>query len=490
MSTTESAPVAERRAASHIAASRATVGRVAAGRAADGQAVEKQAVEKLEAEKQEPVAVRPTPPAARAVESLRMPAFWLVMALLIAGAVRIGQLLEEGFTRYPIAGVVATVLFTLYVVPFWLLLRALDYLEREPLWLQGTAFSWGALVATSTAIPGGTALHDILAKAVSPRFSAEWGPALAAPAVEEVAKVLGVVAIVLVAQAQINSVLDGVVYGALVGLGFQVVEDIVYAVSAVAVAGGGDQVGPVVTTFFLRGFLAGLWSHMLFSALAGAGLGYLAVRTDRPMWSRLGMAVGGLLAAYGCHFLWNSPVLADGLGYGEWGVLAGLVLKGAPPLVVIFLVVRAVHLREGAYYAAQLAALDDPLVAAPEELRVLGIWRLRAEARQYAYTRAGRRARAAVRRLQRGQARLAVALSRSYGDAADRSKDGSTEIARHREQILVQRAHLVTLGHPYAVAPPESRSAVRAWFSRVAGAVVGVCTLAAVWAAIRSLGGG
>ena len=45
--------------------------------------------------------------------------------------------------------------------------------------------------------------------------------------------------IVLIARAQVNSVLDGMVYGALVGLGFQVVEDIVYAVNAVAVAGTG-----------------------------------------------------------------------------------------------------------------------------------------------------------------------------------------------------------------------------------------------------------
>ena len=46
-------------------------------------------------------------------------------------------------------------------------------------------------------------------------------------------KTLGVVIIVLVARRQINSVVDGAVYGAFVGLGFQVVEDFIYAVNAV-----------------------------------------------------------------------------------------------------------------------------------------------------------------------------------------------------------------------------------------------------------------
>ena len=82
------------------------------------------------------------------------------------------------------------------------------------------------------------------------------------------------VMIALLAGSQINSVLDGFVYGALAGLGFQVVENIVFALNAVDLAGAGDRGGPVVATFLLRGFLGGLWSHTLFTALAGAGVAY------------------------------------------------------------------------------------------------------------------------------------------------------------------------------------------------------------------------
>ena len=85
---------------------------------------------------------------------------------------------------------------------------------------------------------------------------------------------------------------DGAVYGAFVGLGFQVVEDFIYAVNAVGIAGQGDRVGPVIVTFFLRGFLAGLWSHTLFSALAGAGIAYFVVRRqNRSLSRRLAVAL-------------------------------------------------------------------------------------------------------------------------------------------------------------------------------------------------------
>ena len=143
---------------------------------------------------------------------------------------------------YPLATLTAVVLFALLAVPFWFFVSELDFLEREPPALLALAFAWGGLVATAVSIPGSAALDNLIAKLGSPHLAADWGAALAGPTVEEIAKTLGVVAIVLIARAQVNSVLDGVVYGAMVGLGFQIVEDIVYALGAVALAGRGDHV--------------------------------------------------------------------------------------------------------------------------------------------------------------------------------------------------------------------------------------------------------
>jgi RsiW-degrading membrane proteinase PrsW (M82 family) len=461
--------------------------------------------------------VHPTPAWAHAGKSLLLPAFWVVLILIAGGAVRLTLFVRESFALYPAATLTALILFGLYAVPFWMFVAALDYLEREPPLLLATAFAWGGLVATSISIRGNAAVHNLVAKLASPGLAAQWGAALAGPTVEETAKALGIVAIVLVARAQVNSVLDGVVYGSLVGLGFQVVEDVFYAVNAVAVAGRGDQVAPVVATFLLRGFLAGLWSHTLFGALAGAGIGYLVVRTDRSMLSRVGTAVLSVLGAMAIHSLWNSPLLTLGGGAGIFG---DLFVKGVPPLLMILFLVRGVRHREAAYYIAQLAGLGDRRIATADELRVLAQGHLRAGARRYAHGRAGIRGRHAVRRLQRAQARLAVELSRASGvgmtglriAAAPVGGAGvvvgvarppSAEVAspprgpayapvlggpaavRWRDRVLVERARLLALGHPEGSAPLVRDGSVR----RVAGGIaLFLAAMVAVGLALIALG--
>jgi RsiW-degrading membrane proteinase PrsW (M82 family) len=421
--------------------------------------------------------VQPAPPGLPARAVLRLPSFWMVVALLIAGAARMATIGGAYAGRFPLATAAAVALFALYAVPFWFVIGELDFLEREPPVLLTVAFAWGGLVATAVSIPGSTALQNLIAKLGSPELAAGWGAALAGPAVEEITKTLGVVAIVLIARAQVNSVLDGVVYGALVGLGFQIVENIVYALGAVAAEGRGDQLGPVVTTFLLRGFLAGLWSHTLFGALAGAGIGYVVVRGDRTAATRVGVAVLAVVGAWLSHALWNSPLLGDGLGDGAFAVLAVLLIKGLPPLLMILLLVRVAHDREADYYVGKLAEADDDELVTAAELEVLGSGARRAGARWHAQACAGRRGRLAVRGLQRAQARLAVALSRAT-DAEELRK-------LHRE-VRRQRRRLVALGHPEGFAPTGGPGPWRRTASTVGSVVLAV---AVVWAAISALGG-
>lgn len=383
------------------------------------------------------MAVRPTPAWVRARHSVQLPAFWLLVGLLLAGGWQVAGGLRTGAAAYPLATTVAMVLFAAYAVPFVLVVQGLDYFEREPPPLLLAAFGWGGLVATSVAIPANTAAHDLLAKLASPAFANGWGPALVGPSLEEPVKVLGVVLIVLIAGAQMNSVVDGFVYGAFVGLGFQVVEDVMYAVKAVALAGRGDRIGPVVGVFLLRGFLGGLWSHTLFSALAGAGVAYLVLHPNRR---GLGYASAALLGAWSCHALWNSPWLADGFGYGRPGVLAGLLVKGVPVLLVISMLARSAGRREAGFYLRRL--VGEPGVATERELEALGTGASRLAARRFAYVRGGRELARTVRRLQRAQARLALALSRDLPHAA-----------RHRAEALALRRQLEAGGHPEAYAP-------------------------------------
>ena len=409
---------------------------------------------------------------------VRVPAFWIMLVVLAAGAVRMSELVARFGAAYPKATVASVLLFALLAVPFWLFLSELDFLEREPTELLVLAFGWGAVVATSVSIPAGMALENLVAKLGSPGLAAAWGPAIAGPTVEEVAKTLGVVAIVLIARSQVNSVLDGVVYGAMVGLGFQIAEDVVFAVGAVALAGQGDQVQPVVATFLLRGLLSGVWSHTLFGALAGAGVGYLVVRRERGRPHRIGVAALAVTGAWASHVLWNSPLLSDGPGNGVLALLGVLLLKGLPPLLVTLLLVRRVHDREADFYVERLARLGDPELATEGELAALGSGSRRAAARRLAAARAGRRARTAVRRLQRAQARLAVELSRAPAGTGDEPAARRAEAVRH------QRAVLRRLGHADAVAEPVTW---RHTASTIGTTAVGIAVL---WVALSALLGG
>jgi RsiW-degrading membrane proteinase PrsW (M82 family) len=412
------------------------------------------------------------PGTARPTALIRLPAFWVVITMLAAGAVRMSQILARFLQTYPVATVTALGLFALLAVPFWLFVQELDFLEREPPSLLVTAFAWGGLVATSVSIPGSTALENLVAKLGSPGLAADWGAALAGPTVEEIAKTLGVVAIVLIARSQVNSVLDGVVYGAMVGLGFQIVEDIVFAIGAVALAGRGDEIQPVITTFLVRGFLAGIWSHTLFGALAGAGIGYFVISTDRSWWRRAAMAGLALFGAWASHALWNSPLFRDGLGNGAVALLVVLVFKGLPPLLLILYLVRHAHDREAEYYVARLAGLGDPEVITEGELRALGSGSRRAAARRHAADRAGRKGRATVRRLQRAQARLAVELSRA-----------SELTEQHHCEVREHRATLRALGHPEAV------EGTRSWRHTASTIGTAAVAIAVLWVALSALGG-
>jgi RsiW-degrading membrane proteinase PrsW (M82 family) len=419
--------------------------------------------------------VVPTPVGTSRRRSLRLPAFWLLVGLLAAGTLRMAALVSTIFMHFPVATVVAAGLFTLYAIPFVIVTRSVDFFEPEPAPLVGAAVGWGAVVATMTAISGNTAARDIVAKLVSPAFAVAWGPAIIGPSVEEVLKTLGVVVIVLVARRQVNSVADGAVYGAFVGLGFQCVENFVDACNAVAVAGQGDSVEPVIITFLLRGFLAGLWSHTLFSALAGAAVGYFVVhRTNKSLQRRLGVVIAGFGGAWLFHFVWNSPWFGNGFGYGLLGLLAALIVKGAPALVLIVLLVRSASGREADFYVGTLLTLGDPRIITTREVAALRTGRRRLAARRYAYARSGRPGKRAVRELQRSQARLALDLSRGGRDAYPL-----------RLRVLVARRRLAAMAHPEAAVPQGHR---RDWGGIAVGVTLALLSALAITILIQSLG--
>ena len=106
---------------------------------------------------------------------------------------------------------------------------------------------------------------------------------------------------------------DGIVYGALVGLGFNWFEAPIYVAQGYAETG----VAPWGMQLGWRFALFGLGGHALFTALFGASLG-LALQTRRR-WLRMLAPIGGLVLAIAAHAVNNVLPLLFALAAADTG---------------------------------------------------------------------------------------------------------------------------------------------------------------------------
>jgi protease PrsW len=367
---------------------------------------------------------------------LREPAFWAYVLLLVGTGLQAVDQQESLRAMSPSGWALSWLLLVLYLVPVFVVVYLLDAYEREPLSLVFGALLWGAVAATSLA---GLANHDwgaVVARLLGPDVASRWTAALTAPLVEETLKALGVVLIYLIARSEINGVVDGFVYGAMVGLGFAVVENVFYFVGQF----GGQPAG-VVAGFFVRVLASGLYGHVLYTGLTGMGIAWFVTRTDQRLARRLLVAGGLCLLAVLAHFLWNSPLL-NLLPTGEVTPVEQLVaiplaaaLKGVPFLVVVILLVTLARRQERRWLQAAAAGeLGGPALL-PEELEVLERPGRRWRARRALRRRSGRRAAGLLKRLHRQQLSLAMLRTRLSDDDAPDLISQRLRIAQTREAL-------------------------------------------------------
>lgn len=199
-----------------------------------------------------------------------------------------------------------------------------DRYEREPPLLVLGAALWGTLPAFLMACVVEMVVQTPASALLgSPRAGQTFVALLVAPPVEEAAKALAILAVFLFVRKEFDDVMDGLVYGAAVGIGFSFVEDFVYFVGTV----GRDGPGAGLVVFLMRN-VAFVLNHSLFTALTGIGFG-LARLYHRRRLALVGWPIAGYAAAtllHAAHNLLASLALPGLLGALYLHLFGGLGL--------------------------------------------------------------------------------------------------------------------------------------------------------------------
>ncbi|MGZ4113977.1 MAG: PrsW family intramembrane metalloprotease [Actinomycetota bacterium] len=368
----------------------------------------------------------------------REPAFYVYVALVAYGLVHTVTQQNVLRTVSPGGWLLSWALLTpLYALPIIVAVIWLDLYEREPASLMLGAVVWGAVVATTIASRANDGWLAVISHLANPVFAVRWGPSITAPFDEELAKFLGVVAIYQIARTEIDDLMDGFVYGALVGLGFAIVEDVFYFI---AVYGG--STAAVLSGFWVRVVSAGLYGHVLYTALSGMGLAYFVTRRGEvPLARRFAVMIGLLLAAMAAHALWDSP-LFDFVPRGPLTLGNALLIplamavKGLPFLIFLAALVWLARRREERWFASIMTSEVGLGGITEEELEVLTRPRLRRRVVREMRRRAGRETARLLRRLQKEQINLAMVRTRV-------DRDDDPDLVPQRDRCMRLRAALL-----------------------------------------------
>ena len=174
-----------------------------------------------------------------------------------------------------------------------LLVNFMDRFEREPWFLRLAAFLWGALIAIPFALVVERRVDTALQNLLGPNSTDVLRSAfqgLNAGITEETIKGLGLLLLFLILRDEFDNVTDGIVYGALIGAGFAMVENFRYF----ALDFGSFPVFLIVYRIVL-----GWLGHSTFTVCFGAALGY--VRHLRVRSWQIAIPLLGFLCAVGLH---------------------------------------------------------------------------------------------------------------------------------------------------------------------------------------------
>lgn len=213
-------------------------------------------------------------------------------------------------------GFVPMFLFGMFV--YWL-----DRYEKESKALLAGTFFWGVIIAGGGAFIINTVLGIGVYMVTNSDATTNFATAsIIAPIVEETLKGLAVAVVFFLFRKEFDSVLDGIIYGSMVGLGFSAIENTLYIYRNGFLEGGWSG---LFVLAFIRVILVG-WMHACFTAFTG--IGFALARVSKNVLIKFAAPILGLciaIAVHAFHNTFGSVVGGDGLESLGLTIMADMV---------------------------------------------------------------------------------------------------------------------------------------------------------------------
>lgn len=189
-------------------------------------------------------------------------------------------------------------MFTYLLIIWWM-----DRNERDPFWVVFLNFFWGATGAIFLGIIGSIIFQIPLSMGIQTFFGSDSGnltdlsgAIITAPLIEEFTK--GMFVVMIAASRKFDGVVDGVVYGGAIGLGFGMTENFLYFLTY------GTEPASWLFLVIIRTLFSAVM-HCMSTATLG---GFIGLAKFKPLGYKILLVPTGYLIAVFLHFSWNLTV--------------------------------------------------------------------------------------------------------------------------------------------------------------------------------------
>lgn len=220
-----------------------------------------------------------------------------------------------------------------------------DRYEKEPVFLLGGVFIWGAIIAAGAAF----VVNSFLGLGVylftgSEAFTEVSTTSAIAPIIEESLKGIACLLVFLFFRREFDSILDGIVYAAITAIGFAATENVYYIYTYGFQENG---ISGMIWMSFVRVILVG-WQHPFYTSFTGIGVA--VSRLNRNPLIKIIAPMIGWGAAVFTHSMHNT---LSTIFQGSESLVVGILFDWTGWLAMVIFVIWALY-REQRWIITQL----------------------------------------------------------------------------------------------------------------------------------------